>query len=108
MTLTVFAAIGILGCDLLIYSLFRWTLGESGHRKRRRGAHKHALSHGQETGLLLARGSRQNRAERTAVVPQRKTLAPIRLLAGDSREARDQVTEEAVYRRRVAAFAVAM
>ena len=106
MTLTVFAAICILGCDLLNYLLFHWTLGESGHRKRRRGG-KQQLSHRQETELLLVRGSRQNCAERTQAVPYRKTPTPPRLLAGDGREAHDQVTEETVYRRRVAAFAVA-
>ena len=102
MTLTVVAAICILGCDLLIYLLFRWTLGKGGHRKRRRGGHKHRLSHGQDTELLLAGGSKQNRAERT-----RKTPAPTRLLPSDGREARDQVSEQAVYRHRESAFAVA-
>jgi|SRR6516164_3477136 hypothetical protein len=106
MTFSVFAAICILGCDLLIYVLFQWTLGESGHRNRRRGGHKQRLSHGQETELLLVRGSSQNRAERLKALPHRKTPAPTRLSAGDGREARDQMSEEAIYRRRVAAFAV--
>ena len=105
MTFSVFAAICILGCDLLIYFLFQWTLGEKGRRNRRRGR-KHGLSHGQETELLLVRGSSQNRAERLKALPHRKTPAPTRLSAGDGREARDQMSEEAIYRRRVAAFAV--
>ena len=107
MTFSVFAAICILGCDLLIYFLFHSTLGESGHRKRRRGGHKQRLSHGQETELLLVRGSSQNRAERPKAMPYRKAPATTRLLAVDGREARDHMTEEAIYRRRVAAFAVA-
>ena len=106
MTFWVFAAICILGCDLLIYFLFHSTLGESGHRKRRRGGHKQRLSHGQETELLLVRGPSQNRAERSQAMPCRKTPAPTRLPAGDGREVRDQMTEEAISRRRVA-FAVA-
>jgi hypothetical protein len=106
MTFSVFAAICILGCDLLIYFLFQWTLGEKGRRNRRRGR-KHGLSHGQVTELQIARGSRHYGAERTKTVPYRKIPAPTRLLVGDGREAPDQVTEEEAHPRRVAAFAVA-
>jgi len=35
MSLTVFMAIGILGCDFLLYVLFQWIYGEK-HRKRAR------------------------------------------------------------------------
>jgi hypothetical protein len=36
MTLTVFLAICILGCDLLIYFLYEWAFGESKRLRRRR------------------------------------------------------------------------
>jgi len=60
MTLTLFAAISILGCDLLIYLLFRWTLGQRAHRKRRRVGRKQLPSPAGRAELFLARGSRQN------------------------------------------------
>ena len=106
MTFTLFATICILGCDLLIYFLFQWTLGQRAQRKRRRGR-KQLLSHGKRTELLLAPGSGHNRAETTQAVPCWRPPASARLVAGDGREARDPVSEEALYRRRVAALAVA-
>ena len=105
MTLTVFIAICILGCDLLIYFLFQWTLGEKGRTKRRRGGSKRRLAEGQETELFVVRGSAQNDPSRPKVLPYQKSEARKRSWLKDDCETSEQVTEEMAYRRRVAAFA---
>jgi len=105
MTLTVFMAICILGCDVLIYFLFQWTLGEKGRTKQRRGGSARRKAQGQETELFVVRGSQPNASEPTKVVPYRKSERLNRLESDRPRESRNQVTEEMIYRRRIAAFA---
>jgi hypothetical protein len=48
MSLTVFLAICILGCDLLLYILFQWVYGEKRRERSRR------LAARQKTGPMLA------------------------------------------------------
>jgi hypothetical protein len=48
MSLTVFLAIGILGCDLLLYILFQWIYGEKRRERSRR------LAARRKTGPILS------------------------------------------------------
>jgi len=105
MTLTVFMAICILGCDVLIYFLFQWTLGEKGRTRRRRGGAKRRLASGQETELFVVPAPRSIPARRARVLQYRnnglkKPSLPVR----DSEQS-SHIDEATAYRRRAAAFA---
>jgi hypothetical protein len=68
MTLTLFLAICILGCDLLIFFLFQWTLGERRRTRRRRNA-KTRLASGLETDLIHV-SAHPEKSARANAVPQ--------------------------------------
>lgn len=105
MTLTVFMAICILGCDVLIYFLFQWTLGEKGRTRRYRGGSKRRLASGQETELFVVPAQRKFPAKRARVLRYRNT-EPKKpsLFLRDSGQS-SHIDEETAYRRRAAAFA---
>jgi hypothetical protein len=48
MSLTVFLAICVLGCDFLLYFLFQWVYGEKRRNRLRRLATSREKSHGEE------------------------------------------------------------
>ena len=72
MSLTLFLAICILGCDVLIFFLFQWTLGERPRTRRRRNSGKR-LASGLETDLLQVPAQRESAGavSRSKVIPQR-------------------------------------
>lgn len=105
MTLTVFMAICILGCDVLIYFLFQWTLGEKGRTSRRRPKAKRRLETGQETELIVVHPQRQNGPKRAKILQYPKSGAPNQPPANEDCDPSDPVTEEIAHRRRAAAFA---
>jgi len=105
MPLTLFMAICILGCDLLIYFLFQWTLGEKGRTRKRRCGAKRRLASGQQMGLFVVHKSRQIPAKRAQVLQYARHLQrKASPLPCDSEQSRP-MDEETVYRRRAAAFA---
>jgi len=100
MPLTLFMAVCILGCDVLIYFLFQWTLGEKGRTKRRRSGSKRRLAVGQETELVVVRGSDLGASSRPKVLEYPKSEPWRRAL----RKSSDHI-EEIAYRKLVAASA---
>ena len=104
MPVTLFMAVCILGCDVLIYFLFQWTLGEKGHTKRRRGS-KRRLAAGQESELFVVRGSKGSAPSLPKVLEYRKSEARKRALPNHNGESSVHMMEEMAYRRRVAASA---
>ena len=105
MSLTLFMAICILGCDVLIYFLFQWTLGEKGRTRRRRCGAKRRLASGQETELFVVPAASKMPAQRAKVLPYPKDNSKrLSLTECDSNQA-NWPDEKMIYRRRVAAFA---
>ena len=76
MSLTIFLALGILGCDVLIYFLYEWAFGESRRiRKRRAGSHLWAdTAVGREGYVSRAEGRRA--ATPPVIVLERKGGKP--------------------------------
>jgi hypothetical protein len=102
MTLTVFVAICILGCDLLIYFLFQWAVGEKRRGKRRRARQ---MAPGRESDLVVVHGAGQSAQQPRKVVPYRNSARLYGLGSEGACGRPEPVTEEMVYRRRMAAFA---
>lgn len=105
MPLTLFMAICILGCDVLIFFLFQWTLGEKGRTRRRRGGAKRRLASGQETELFVVRAPKKTSAQGSKVLPYTKQEQPKGSLPERRSVESRPITEETAYRRRAAAFA---
>jgi hypothetical protein len=103
MTLTVFLAICILGCDLLVFFLFQWTLGERRRTRRRRRSAKMRLSSGLETGLYFvpARGDLSS-SQACVVHPAKRARKPHPLLA--SLTSVSVSAELSAHRRKAAAY----
>jgi len=101
MTLTLFLTICVLGCDVLIFFLFQWTLGERRRTRRRRGL-KTRLASGLETDLV-----RISARQKQATSPGNVISYPARPKARISsfRVSRLPASELSVYRRKAAAFA---
>jgi hypothetical protein len=107
MWLPLFLAICILGCDVLIFLLFQWTLGERRRTRRRRNC-RTPLASGLETDLVQVSARPPERAgavTRTKLIPhplrgsKRQTL----LLAKNVPPFPSK--ELSAYRRRAVAFA---
>lgn len=105
MTLTVFMAICILGCDVLIYFLFQWTLGEKGRTRRRRIGPKRRVASGQETELFVVPAPKKISAHRAKVLQYARREQSKQSLPPREFAVSHQIDEETAYRRRVAAFA---
>jgi len=100
MPLTLFMAICILGCDVLIYFLFHWTLGEKSRTRRRRCGVKRRMASGQESQLFVVPAQKNAKILPYAEREPTKPALPTR----KSLESRP-IDEEPAYRRRAAAFA---
>jgi hypothetical protein len=105
MPLTLFMAICILGCDVLIYFLFLWTLGEKSHIKRRRLGPKRRIASGQETELFVVPVPKKTSVQRTNALQYAKREHPKRLLPERKTVESRLIDEETAYRRRAVAFA---
>src|SRR5262249_37617014 len=105
MPLTLFMAICILGCDVLIYFLFQWTLGEKGRTRRRRCGAKRKLDSGQKSPLFVVRAQKKTPRQRAKVLPYTKHESSNPALPTRKSVGPHPVDEETAYRRRVAAFA---
>lgn len=105
MPLTLFMAICILGCDVLIYFLFQWTLGEKGRTRRRRGGTKRRVASGQETELFVVPTPKKTSVQRAKTLPYTKHKQPKRSLPERRSVEARPITDEIAYRRRAAAFA---
>jgi len=96
MSLTLFLAICILGCDVLIYFLYEWAFGESKRIRRRRTASRlWANSHGAQSRLAPAEPKRE--AAHVVETPHRRKPAVVVPI----RNAQD---ERLAYRRLAASF----
>ena len=104
MPLTLFIAICILGCDVLIYFLFQWTLGEKNWTRRRRGT-KRRMAGGQETELFFVPAPKRISAQRAKVLQYVKREQAKRPLLERKSIASRPIDEQAAYRRRAAAYA---
>jgi hypothetical protein len=104
MPLTLFMAICILGCDVLIYFLFQWTLGEKGRTRRRRCGVKRRMASGQESPLFVVPARKEAPAQRAKILlyTKRESARPSQP-ARQSVESRP-IGEATAYRRRAAAF----
>jgi len=106
MPLTLFMAICILGCDVLVYFLFQWTLGEKNRTRRRRCGAKRRLHSGQQSQLFVVRAQKKTSAKRAKILPYTKrepaksSLPPARKFVESH-----PIDEQTAYRRRAAAFA---
>ena len=105
MPLRLFMAICILGCDVLIYFLFQWTLGEKGRTRRRRCAAKRRVASGQELQLFEVAQKKAASAQRAKVLRYTKREARRPLLPECAQVESHPIDEETAYRRRAAAFA---
>ena len=105
MSLTLFMAICILGCDVLIYFLFQWTLGEKGRTRRRRNGAKRRLARGQETEFIVVPASKNNVASRAKVLRYRTSVPQKASWPNHDSGSPSGISEEMAYRRRAAAFA---
>jgi len=100
MSLTIFLALAILGCDVLIYFLYEWAFGESKRiRKRRASSHLWAdTAVGREGHISRSEGNRPSSAP--VIGMDRKRAKP------SAAPARPNAYEERLaYRRMAASFA---
>jgi hypothetical protein len=105
MPLTLFIAICILGCDVLIYFLFQWTLGEKNWTRRRRRGTTRRVAGGQETELFVAPAPKRISAQRAKALQCVKREQAKRPLFERKSIASRPIDEETAYRRRAAAYA---
>lgn len=100
MSATIFLAICILGCDLLLYFLFQWTYGEKRRGLSRRSTSAHRNAHPQKSQLIefVPRKPRPSSA-----LPRIKGVAASHARFEDPRRAYQN--ERLAYRRIAASFA---
>jgi hypothetical protein len=104
MTLNLFMAICVIGCDVLIYFLFQWTLGEKGRTRRRRPKDKRCANGAQENDLIVVRSEKRDREKRVKVLTYaRNELQKRPWPSADSRRL-EPVNEEIAHRRHAVAF----
>jgi hypothetical protein len=100
MSLTVFLAICILGCDVLIYFLYEWAFGES-MRIRKRQTRSRLGATSEESGQSYVPRAKSNRVRARSVIETNRTGANS---AAASQRA-DRQEERLAYRRLAASFA---
>ena len=105
MQLTLFMTIGILGCDVLIYFLFQWTLGEKRRTRKRRCGAKRRIVSGQESQLFVVAAQDVVPAQRATVLPSTKREPRKPSLPECAPVGSRPIDEETAYRLRAAAFA---
>ena len=100
MSLTLFVTLCVLGCDLLIYFLYQWALGE-----RRRTLMRKAVSR-QRAEALANRQPRPTAAAESSAAARRVAVTGAKRQPGpDSRRIANRYSEELAYRRVAASFA---
>jgi hypothetical protein len=100
MSLTLFVTLCVLGCDLLIYFLYQWALGE-----RRRTLMRKAVSR-QRTEALANRQPRPTAAAESSAAARRVAVTGAKRQPGpDSRRIANRYSEELPYRRVAPSFA---
>jgi hypothetical protein len=99
MSLTIFLAICVLGCDVLIYFLYEWAFGESKRiRKHHTGSR---LNHNAGVQGHASHGNEDDHAARRRIVEMgRKRVRPAACLARPNAH-----EERLAYRRLAASFA---
>jgi hypothetical protein len=98
MSLTIFLAICILGCDVLIYFLYEWAYGESKRIRARRASPRWAAETGARRGQVSSTNA--NGANRSRVIElDRKRERPARI-SGRPNAFQEQVA----YRRMASSF----
>jgi len=106
MPLTLFMAVCILGCDVLIYFLFQWTLGEKGRTRRRRCGAKKPMASGQDSQLFVVPAPKKVApAQLAKILPYTKREPPRPSLPTPESVESRPIDEQTAYRRRAAAFA---
>ena len=99
MSLTIFLALGILGCDVLIYFLYEWAFGESKRIRKRRASHLWA-----DTGVgregYLSRAEGRHPATQPFITLDRRSATPSSASALPNPQ-----DERLAYRRVAASFA---
>jgi hypothetical protein len=104
MTLNLFMAICVIGCDLLIYFLFQWTLGEKGRTRRRGPKEKRHVESGQASDLVVVRSEKRDREKRAKVLAYARNELQMRSRANVKSKRLEPVNEEIAHRRRAVAF----
>lgn len=102
MSATIFLAICILGCDLLLYFLFQWTYGEKRRGLSRRSTSAHRNAHPQKS-QPLAFVPRKPRPSVT--LPASRFKGPVASQAQFEDANRAHQNERLAYRRIAASFA---
>jgi hypothetical protein len=99
MSLTLFVTLCVLGCDLLIYFLYQWALGERRRTLMRKAVSRQraeALENGQPRPMVAAE---RNAARPVLVMDAKRRPRP------DSPRIPNRYSEELAYRRVAASFA---
>lgn len=104
MTLNLFMAICVIGCDVLIYFLFQWTLGEKGRTRRRRPKEKRHLHSAQANELIVVPSEKRDREKRAKVLAYARNELQTRSRACAESGQLEPVNEEIAHRRRAVAF----
>lgn len=100
MSLTLFVTLCVLGCDLLIYFLYQWALGE-----RRRTLMRKAVSRQRAEALANRQLRPMVVAESSATARPVDAMGAKRRPRPDSRRIANRYSEELAYRRVAASFA---
>jgi hypothetical protein len=104
MTLNLFMAICVIGCDFLIYFLFQWTLGERGRTRRRSSSSKRGVETGTANELIVLRSEKREREKRAKVLAYTRNELQKRSWTSAGSKRLDPVNEEIAHRRRAVAF----
>ena len=100
MSITVFLTLCVLGCDLLIYFLYQWVLGEKRRARLQREIARQRAEAGQRPERRLGATHQKSSAAQPVIVMNRKPLE-----RAGGRGFSDGTSEAAVYRRLAASFA---
>jgi hypothetical protein len=100
MSLTLFVTLCVLGCDLLIYFLYQWALGE-----RRRTLMRKAVSRQRAEALANRQPRPMVAAESSAAARPVAVMGAKQQPGPDSRRIANRYSEELAYRRVAASFA---
>jgi hypothetical protein len=104
MTLNLFMAICVIGCDVLIYFLFQWTLGERGRTRRRRSNSRRRVENGTANELIVLRSEKRDKEKLAKVLAYARNELQKRTWTRPSPQQPEPINEEFAHRRRAVAF----
>ena len=104
MTLNLFMAICVIGCDVLIYFVFQWTLGEKGRTRRRRPKVNWAAECNQANDLIVMRSEKRDREKRAKELAYARNELQKHTWTRPAPQRPGPINEEIAHRRRAVAF----